>query len=66
VDSSTNKTPSPQKRNDLVQSCFEAGLILQGCGPNTVRIAPPLTVNEEEIQVGMEIFEESLKKVAGS
>ena len=61
VENSISKEPSPQKRNAMVEKSFELGLILQGCGPNSVRFAPPLTVNEEEIQVGMDIFEEAVK-----
>ena len=63
VENSISKEPSPQKRNAMIEKAFELGLILQGCGPNTVRFAPPLTVNEEEIQVGMDIFEEAVAAV---
>jgi 4-aminobutyrate aminotransferase len=65
VENTVNKTPSPEKRNAIVQRCFELGLILQGCGPNTLRFAPPLTVNEDELEMGMEIFAQALKDVAG-
>jgi 4-aminobutyrate aminotransferase len=61
VENSISKEPSPQKRNAMLVKAFELGLILQGCGPNSVRFAPPLTVNEEEISVGMDIFEEAVK-----
>jgi 4-aminobutyrate aminotransferase len=63
VESSATKQPSPEKRNALVQRCFDLGLILQGCGMNTMRFAPPLTITEDEIAVGMEIFEQALKDV---
>jgi 4-aminobutyrate aminotransferase len=70
VENSISKESSPQKRNAVIEKSFELGLILQGCGPNTVRFAPPLTVNKEEIQVGMDIFEEAVsvvvKEAAGS
>jgi 4-aminobutyrate aminotransferase len=61
VENSISKEPSPQKRNAMLVKAFELGLILQGCGPNSVRFAPPLTVNEDEISVGMDIFEEAVK-----
>jgi 4-aminobutyrate aminotransferase len=64
VQSSINKQPNPEKRNAIVQRAFELGLILQGCGPNTVRFAPPLTIAEEEAQVGLEIFEQALTEAA--
>ena len=44
-------------RNAMVHSAFEHGLLLLGCGRNTVRITPPLNVTEAEINEGLEIFE---------
>jgi 4-aminobutyrate aminotransferase len=64
VENSINKQASPEKRNAVIQACFSAGLILQGCGPNTVRFAPPLTINEEEVETGLDIFEACLKQVS--
>jgi 4-aminobutyrate aminotransferase len=48
-------------RDQVIQNAFQKGLLLLGCGENTIRICPALTVNSEEVEVFLTIFEESLK-----
>jgi 4-aminobutyrate aminotransferase len=50
-------------RNEVIQKAFKKGLLLLGCGENTIRFAPALTVTKEEIDVCLSIFEETLKEV---
>jgi len=50
-------------RDQLIQKAFHKGLLLLGCGQNTIRICPPLTVNSDEIEVFLQIFEESLREL---
>lgn len=57
------KTPAKEIRNKLIQRAFKNGLLLLGAGPNNVRLAPPLIITEQQIDIGMEIFEKSLKQV---
>jgi len=52
-------------RNEVVLKAFEKGLLLLGCGENTIRFSPALTVSKEEIDVCLSIFEEVLMEVAG-
>jgi 4-aminobutyrate aminotransferase len=52
-------------RNLIVRKAFERGLLLLGCGDNTIRFCPALTVTEEEVGVCLSIFEECVKEVAG-
>lgn len=40
---------------------FKKGLLLLGCGIKTIRIAPPLIINKEEADVGLDIFEKIVK-----
>ena len=47
-------------RDHTVHQAFEHGLLLLGCGRNTVRITPPLNVSKAEIDEGLEIFEEAV------
>jgi 4-aminobutyrate aminotransferase len=51
-------------RNELIQKAFAKGLLLLGCGENTIRFCPALTVSKEEIDVCLSIFEETLRDVA--
>jgi 4-aminobutyrate aminotransferase len=52
-------------RNLIVRRAFEKGLLLLGCGDNTIRFCPALTVSENETDVCLNIFEECLREVAG-
>jgi 4-aminobutyrate aminotransferase len=52
-------------RNEVIQRAFQKGLLLLGCGENTIRFCPALTVTTEEIEVCLSIFEETLREVAG-
>ena len=51
-------------RNEVIQKAFQKGLLLLGCGENTIRFSPALTVTVEEIDACLSIFEESLREVA--
>ena len=50
-------------RDQVIQNAFHKGLLLLGCGQNTIRICPPLTVSSEEVEVFLQIFEESLSEL---
>jgi 4-aminobutyrate aminotransferase len=52
-------------RNAVVKRAFEKGLLLLGCGENTIRFCPALTVSADEIDVCLAIFEEVVREVAG-
>lgn len=65
VQSRVNAQPDPERRNAIVQKAFELGLILQGCGASSIRFAPPLTITEEELSVGLDIFEQALNNGHG-
>ena len=51
-------------RNKVIQKAFSKGLLLLGCGENTIRFSPALTVTKEEIDACLSIFEETLLDVA--
>ncbi len=50
-------------RDRIVEAAFERGLLFLGCGPSTVRIAPPLIVTKDEADVAMDALEESITVV---
>lgn len=56
------KTPAVEERNKIVQACFQRGLLLLGCGQNAIRFIPPLIITREEVDRGLAIFAEVLKK----
>lgn len=55
-----SKKPDEQLRDRIVDLAFERGLLLLGCAKSIIRIAPPLSVSQQEIDEGLEIFEEAL------
>jgi 4-aminobutyrate aminotransferase len=60
-----SKTPAADWRARIIQRAFEKGLLILGCGQNSIRFCPALTVSADEIDVCLSIFEECLKEVAG-
>ena len=51
------------ERDRIVELAFERGVLFLGCGPSTVRIAPPLIVTKDEADVAMDALEESIAVV---
>jgi len=56
------KTKAVEERDRLVHACFKRGLLILGCGENSVRFIPGLTVSKAEIDRALSIFAESLKE----
>jgi len=54
------REPDEKLRDRIVDLAFQHGLLLLGCGKNTIRITPPLNVSRSEVNEAMEIFEECL------
>jgi len=59
------KEPATEWRSQVIKKTFEKGLLLLGCGENSIRFCPSLTVTAKEIDVCLSIFEEAVKEVAG-
>ncbi len=49
--------------NKIIINCWKRGLLLITAGRSVIRIAPPLNLEEELIDKGIEILEEEIKKV---
>jgi 4-aminobutyrate aminotransferase-like enzyme len=59
-----SKTPDPDLAQRVARTCLELGMmtsVVRG-GFGIFRIAPPLTVEESEIDLGLEIFDTALAK----
>jgi 4-aminobutyrate aminotransferase len=50
-------------RDRIVELAFERGLLILGCGETSIRLAPPLIVNEHEATIALDIFEECIALV---
>src|SRR5215469_12538708 len=54
------------ERDRIVELAFEKGILFLGCGPSTIRIAPPLIVTKDEADVAIDVLEESIAAVGKS
>jgi 4-aminobutyrate aminotransferase len=59
------KEPATDWRARIISKTFEKGLLLLGCGENSIRFCPALTVTAAEIDECLTIFEEAVKEVVG-
>ncbi len=53
-------------RDRVVELAFERGLLILGCGESTIRLCPPLIVNQHEADVALDILEECIQLAAQS
>jgi 4-aminobutyrate aminotransferase len=58
----TTKEAASTERDEIVQTCFRRGLLLLGCGVNTLRFCPPLVVTKEQCDTAIGILDDVLKK----
>jgi len=60
VKDQTTREYGNAERDRVVVQAFEHGILFLGCGPSTVRIAPPLIVTKDEADVAMDMLEEAI------
>jgi 4-aminobutyrate aminotransferase len=58
------KERAPAERDQVIDLAFERGILLLGCGANTIRIAPPLITTKEQADVAIDVLEECIKLTA--
>ena len=56
------KTPAKELRNRLIDDAFARGLLLLAAGESSIRLAPPLIITRQQIDTGLSIIEDCLKK----
>jgi len=59
----TSKQKAPALRDRVVQMAFERGLLLLGCGENTLRLMPPLMIDAEQADYAVDLLEELLGRL---
>jgi len=58
------KERAPEIRNQLELMAFERGLLILGCGQNSIRLCPPLIINRDQADFALDTLEDCLWKVA--
>jgi len=54
---------APKKRGAIICAAYRRGLIMIGCGENTIRFSPPLIISQEEADEGLAVFDDALTAV---
>src|SRR5438552_4929125 len=54
------REPAPELRERILEEAFKRGLLLLGCGRSTIRLAPPLVVDEEDAATAARILEDAV------
>jgi 4-aminobutyrate aminotransferase len=60
VKDKTSRQPDADLRDRVEMASYERGLILLGCGANSIRWSPPLILTKENVDVAIEIFDEAI------
>jgi 4-aminobutyrate aminotransferase len=59
----TTKEPAASERDQVEIECFKRGLIIQGCGVSTIRLSPPLLIDEVQCDFAVKTLDESLVSI---
>lgn len=59
------KTMAIKERDFFVKKAFERGLLLLGCGSNSIRFAPPLIITKADANRALAIIEDVLEEIGG-
>jgi 4-aminobutyrate aminotransferase len=52
---------APEHRNTLEMLAFERGLLILGCGQNSIRLCPPLVITRDQADFAVDTLEECLR-----
>lgn len=56
------REPDPKLRDKIEYKSFEKGLIALPTGVSAIRLIPPLIINREQIDMGLEVLEQAMKE----
>ena len=54
-------TPNPELRETIVQTAFQRGLLLLGCGESAIRFCPPLCISAAQVEAALDILRAIIK-----
>jgi 4-aminobutyrate aminotransferase len=58
-----SRRPAPELRARILDEAFRRGLLLLGCGKSTIRLAPPLIIDEEDAFTAAAILDDAIAGV---
>ena len=63
VEDRKSKKPASKKRDAIVEDAFKHGLIMLPCGESAIRYIPALNISQDLVDTGLDILEQSIRKV---
>ncbi|HXW62655.1 MAG TPA: acetyl ornithine aminotransferase family protein [Candidatus Acidoferrales bacterium] len=60
------KEQAPQLRNQVIHAAFERGLLVLGAGDSSVRLAPPLLIDEEQADFAVRTLDDCIREAERS
>jgi len=64
VNDRTSREPAPELVHELVQRTFRQGLLLLGAGKSSLRLAPPLVIDEQDMDTALGLIDGCLDEIA--
>ena len=58
-----SRAPVPELLTKIELAAFARGLLLLSCGRSTLRLAPPLTIDAQDVDTGLAIIDDVLREV---
>jgi 4-aminobutyrate aminotransferase len=55
---------NPALRDAIIEDCFKHGLLLLGAGPSSIRISPPLVIDQDQAECAARLLSESINRCA--
>ena len=67
VEDCKSKQPNAALVNELIKECAQNGLLVENAGihGNVIRFLAPLVISDNQLEAGLAIFEDAIKKCAG-
>lgn len=57
---------APEIRNKLEEMAFERGLLILGCGQNSIRLCPPLVITRDQADFALDTLEQCMGSICSS
>jgi 4-aminobutyrate aminotransferase len=57
------KERAPDLRDEIVNACFERGLLVLGAGPNSIRLSPPLIITKDQADFAADTIEQVVASI---
>ena len=61
--SPNDPTPNPELRDAIVQTSFERGLLMLGCGESAIRFCPPLCITAGQVETAVAVLRGVLRNM---